>query len=64
MAEKLKAAGAIFADWPKDTAEADVAPVEGKNGQGEVMIRLVASFATTEDHVDQFLEAAQRAEAA
>jgi threonine aldolase len=59
MADKLKTAGAIFAGWPKDTAEADVAP-----GEGEVMIRLVASFATTQDHVDQFLEAAQRAEAA
>jgi threonine aldolase len=59
MAEKLQAAGAIFAPWPKDTAEADVAP-----GEGEVMIRLVASFATTDDHVDAFLTAAQRAEAA
>ncbi len=34
------------------------------SGQGEVMIRLVASFATTDDHVDQFLEVAQRAQAA
>ncbi len=59
MADTLKAAGGIFAPWPKDTAEADVAP-----GEGEVMIRLVASFATTDDHVDQFLEAAQRAKAA
>jgi threonine aldolase len=30
MADKLKTAGAIFADWPKDTAEADVAPGEGE----------------------------------
>lgn len=58
MAEQLQAAGAIFADWPKDSAEADIAP-----GEGEMMIRLVASFATTDDHVDQFLDAAQRAEA-
>ncbi|MFK7792723.1 MAG: low specificity L-threonine aldolase [Devosiaceae bacterium] len=59
MAEKLSAAGAIFAPWPKDTAEADVAP-----GPDEVMIRLVTSFASTDDHIDQFLETAQRAEAA
>ncbi len=64
MEQRLKRAGAVFAQWPKDTAEADVAPQEGKDGEGEVMIRLVASFATTQDHVEQFLEAAQRAEAA
>ncbi|MGD1887141.1 MAG: threonine aldolase family protein [Cohaesibacteraceae bacterium] len=59
MADKLRAAGAVFADWPKATAEADTAP-----GEGEVMVRLVTSFATQDDHVDAFLEAAQREEAA
>jgi threonine aldolase len=59
MADRLRAAGAIFAPWPKDTAEADLSP-----GEGEVMIRLVASFATSHDHVDAFLEAAQKARAA
>ncbi|WP_375572664.1 beta-eliminating lyase-related protein [Ahrensia marina] len=59
MAQQLEDSGAIFADWPEDSAEADIAP-----GEGEMMIRLVASFATTDDHVDQFLDAAQRAEAA
>ena len=59
MAVTLRAAGGLFADWPKETAEADVAP-----GDGEVMVRLVTSFATTVDMVDAFLEAAQRAEAA
>ena len=56
MADALKAEGAVFAHWPKATAEADVAP-----GEGETMIRLVASFATTEGHIEQFLDAAQRA---
>lgn len=59
MAEKLRQAGAVFASWPGATAEADVAP-----GDGEEMVRLVASFATTDDHVDQFLEEASRAKAA
>ena len=59
MADRLRGAGAVFADWPKATAESDTAP-----GEGEVMVRLVASFATTDDHVDAFLEAAQQAEAA
>ena len=53
MAERLKAAGAVFAPWPATTAEAETAP-----GEDETMIRLVASFATTEEHVDAFLNAA------
>lgn len=59
LCDRLKSHGAIFADWPGDTAEADTAP-----GQGESMIRLVTSFATTQDHIDAFLDAAQRAQAA
>lgn len=56
MAQALRGRGAVFAGWPKGTAEADVAP-----GPGETMIRLVASFATTQDQVDAFLDAARAA---
>ena len=59
MAEALTKAGAIFAPWDGGTAEPDVAP-----GEGETMIRLVASFATRPDDVDRFLDAAQGAKAA
>lgn len=58
LAARLRDAGAVFADWPGDAAETDVTP-----GEGEVMVRLVASFATTDDQVDAFLETASRAEA-
>lgn len=59
MAERLRGAGAVFANWPAGTAEADIAP-----GEGEQMVRLVTSFATTDDHVDGFLDVAGRAKAA
>lgn len=59
MAERLRQAGAVFGNWLASTAETDVAP-----GDGEEMVRLVTSFATTDDQVDAFLEAASKARAA
>ena len=59
LADRLRQAGAVFADWSSDTAEADIAP-----GEQEVMVRLVTSFATTDDQVDAFLDVAGQAEAA
>jgi threonine aldolase len=59
MANRLRKAGAMFASWSAGTAEADVAP-----GEGEEMVRLVTSFATTDDHVDAFLDIASQAKAA
>lgn len=61
MTEKLRETGAIFASWNGNTAEADMAPKAGDNSEGEEMVRLVASFASSEDHVDAFLEAANKA---
>jgi threonine aldolase len=49
-AAALKAAGAFFHDWPvPHGVEID--------GGGEQLVRLVASFATTEEEVDRFLVA-------
>ncbi len=59
--EALQAAGAVFHDWPFAGPEANGA------GPDEALIRLVASFATTDAHVDDFLAAlaeAGRTEAA
>lgn len=53
LAESLQAKGAVFAKWPARTLSPEDAP-----GKDEVLIRLVASFATTDAHVDQFLDAA------
>lgn len=64
VVDRLRKAGAVFAGWPAVTAETDVAPKAGENGEGEEMIRLVASFATTDDHVDAFLDVAGQAKAA
>nr|WP_321460222.1 low specificity L-threonine aldolase [uncultured Cohaesibacter sp.] len=50
-AEKAKAAGAIFYDWPTFGLDREECPKEG-----EVLLRLVCSFATTAGEVDQFLD--------
>ncbi|MEM6382135.1 MAG: beta-eliminating lyase-related protein [Pseudomonadota bacterium] len=59
MADSLASAGAIFAPWPSDAADDGARPADD-----ETLIRLVTSFATTQDHVDHFLEAASRSKAA
>ncbi len=50
VAEKLKAQGAVFYDWPVPQTLTDVAEDEG-------LYRLVTSFATTADDVRQFIAA-------
>ena len=50
LAEKLKSKGALFYEWSPP------ASASGLVGPDETMLRLVTSFATTEDHVDQFIE--------
>ncbi|MBV6656381.1 MAG: low specificity L-threonine aldolase [Devosiaceae bacterium] len=59
MAETLSQAGAVFAPWPADTVDDDMSV-----GEGETLVRLVASFATTDEHIDQFVDAASKAKAA
>jgi len=46
----VRAAGGTMHEWPAETAAEDRRP-----GQGEVMVRLVTSWATTEAEVDRFL---------
>ncbi|MCT7377509.1 threonine aldolase family protein [Chelativorans salis] len=45
-AEELKAGGVAFHDWP--------APYASLLGEGEMLLRFVTSFATTEEEVDRF----------
>ncbi|MBD1548429.1 threonine aldolase family protein [Roseibium aggregatum] len=49
-AERLKAAGAFFYEWPASGVPAETGPKED-----EVCLRLVTSFATTEADVERFL---------
>jgi threonine aldolase len=49
---KLKAAGAVYYAWPPVAALGSRGP-----GEGEVLIRLVTSFATSEGDVDAFARA-------
>ena len=50
LAKEMTAKGALFYEWsPPRSAKHLV-------GEGETMLRLVTSFATTEDHVDGFLD--------
>jgi threonine aldolase len=50
---RAKAAGAAFYEWYPHWAPADRAP-----GEDEALVRLVTSFATTEDEVGRFVSAA------
>jgi threonine aldolase len=52
-AAALKAAGAVFYDWP---------PPHGVeiDGEAEALVRLVTSFATTPEEVDRFVEELKR----
>lgn len=50
MAEKLTAKGAMFYEWTPPRAHA------GLLDDGETLLRLVTSFATTEDDVDRFID--------
>lgn len=49
MEAKLKSAGAVFYPWPDHSVAADRRP-----GTGEMLIRLVTSWQTTEGEVDAF----------
>ncbi len=49
--ELLTAAGAKFYEWATDSV-----PAERRPGEGEALIRLVASFRTTADEIDRFLD--------
>ncbi|MFO1185352.1 MAG: low specificity L-threonine aldolase [Bauldia sp.] len=51
VADRLRKAGAKFSDWPIWALDAGRKP-----GPGETTVRLVASFATTADDVDRFLD--------
>ncbi|WP_181703033.1 threonine aldolase family protein [Chthonobacter albigriseus] len=48
--QALKAAGALFYEWP-----ADGLPPADVPGEGEVLVRLVTSFATTKHDVAEFI---------
>ena len=50
-AQKAKAAGAVFYDWPSIGLDPEECP-----GEDEILLRLVCSFSTTEEEVDQFLD--------
>ena len=52
---ELRAAGAVFYEWPFASARADAGPAEGEN-----LLRLVTSFATTDEEVDAFLAVLNR----
>ncbi|HHK75170.1 MAG TPA: low specificity L-threonine aldolase [Rhizobiales bacterium] len=56
MFEKLQAGGANFHDWI--ASDTDVEPA----GAGKVMVRLVTSFATSDQDVDRFLALAKTCE--
>lgn len=51
-AKKAEAAGAVFHDWPTATIHPDDRP-----GEGEGLYRLVCSFQTGQEDVDQFIAA-------
>lgn len=51
---KLQDAGAVYSDWPGDGPKGP-----GSIGEGEILIRLVTSFATTEESVDRFIATAK-----
>lgn len=55
LARGLRAAGADFYDWYKDSLPADVAL-----GPDEVFLRFVTSFATSDEHLSAFRAAARR----
>ncbi|HEU4724025.1 MAG TPA: beta-eliminating lyase-related protein, partial [Candidatus Eisenbacteria bacterium] len=55
LVDRLKAAGADFYDWYLDAL-----PPGTRLADGEMFIRLVTSFATTNEQVDEFLAAARR----
>ena len=50
---KLRDAGAVYGTWPGDGPKGP-----GTFGEGEVLVRLVTSFMTTDDDVERFLAAA------
>lgn len=50
LAKELSAKGALFYEWSPPRSATHLV------GADETMLRLVTSFATTEDHVDQFLD--------
>jgi threonine aldolase len=50
LADDLAEKGAMFYEWSAPRSAAHLV------GPGETMLRLVTSFATTEDHVDQFVD--------
>nr|WP_321980344.1 low specificity L-threonine aldolase [uncultured Cohaesibacter sp.] len=50
-AQKATAAGAVFYDWPSFGLDPEECP-----GEDEVLLRLVSSFSTTTEEVDQFLD--------
>ncbi|MBC7281497.1 low specificity L-threonine aldolase [Hoeflea sp.] len=50
LARELSTKGALFYEWAPPRSAAHLV------GEDETMLRLVTSFATTEDHVDQFVE--------
>lgn len=52
--DRLKAAGAVFYEW----SSSSLAPAD-QPGPGDVMLRLVASFATTPAEVERFLDLAR-----
>jgi len=51
--EALREAGAVYGVWPPPGPKGP-----GTFGEGEVLVRLVTSFATTEEDIEQFLETA------
>ncbi len=55
LAQSLRAHGAVFYEWYADSLPAGTAL-----GEGEVFARLVTSFATTDDHIDDLGSTARR----
>jgi len=49
--ERLRAGGAIYYPWPTDGL-----PPEALAGAGEILVRLVTSFKTSDDEVDRFVD--------
>ncbi|MBU2484122.1 MAG: low specificity L-threonine aldolase, partial [Alphaproteobacteria bacterium] len=50
LAKELAAKGAMFYEWSAPRSAAHLV------GPDETMLRLVTSFATTQDHVDRFID--------
>jgi threonine aldolase len=48
--ERLRAAGAVYHPWPDDDL-----PMDARPGADETMVRLVASFQTTEAEIERFI---------